>query len=163
MPPIISVVGKSDTGKTTLLEKLIPELKERGFKVATIKHNVHGFDIDTPGKDSWKHAQAGADAVVIASSDKIGIAKHTDRELTLDEITGQYLNDVDIVITEGFKQSDKPKIETHRASVANELLCSKEELIAVVTDTQLDVEGVPRFSFSEAGKLAELIVKQFLK
>lgn len=163
MPLIISVVGKSNTGKTTLLEKLIPELKKRGYKVATIKHNVHGLDIDTPGKDSWKHAQAGADAVVIASPDKIGIAKHLDKELTLDEIADQYLSDVDIVITEGFKRSDKPKIETHRHSVHSELLCSKEELIAVVTDTPLDLVGVPQLSFSETDKLANLIVKQFLQ
>lgn len=162
MPPIISVVGKSDTGKTTLLEKLIPELMKQGYKVATIKHNVHGFDIDTPGKDSWKHAQAGAYAVVIASPDKIGIAKHLDKELNLDEIAAQYLTDVDIVITEGFKRSDKPKIETYRAAVESELLCSKEELVAVVTDTTLDLKGVPQFSFFEADKLAELIVEKFL-
>lgn len=163
MLPIISVVGRSDTGKTALLVKLIPELRRRGCKVATIKHNVHGFDIDTPGKDSWKHAQAGADAVVIASPDRIAIAKHLERELTLDEIASQYLSDVDIVITEGFKKSGKPKIETHRASIGGELLCSKDELVAVVTDTQLELEDVPQFSFLEADKLAELIIEKFLQ
>ena len=84
--PMISVVGKSDTGKTTLLEKLVAELKRRGYRVATVKHDTHGFDIDQPGKDSWRHAQAGSDVVVISGPDRLALIEKREREMTLDEI-----------------------------------------------------------------------------
>jgi len=107
--PIITIIGKSGSGKTTLLEKLIPELKSRGFRVGTIKHHSHaGFDIDKPGKDSWRHAQAGSHHVVIAAPDKIASYRLLDRELTLDE-TAAPMDDVDIILTEGYRQAGKPR------------------------------------------------------
>ena len=79
--PILSIVGKSGSGKTTLLEKLIAELKRRGYRVATIKHHAHpGFEIDQPGKDTWRHAQAGSDHVVIAAPDKIASIRRLERD-----------------------------------------------------------------------------------
>jgi len=100
MIPIISIVGKSEVGKTTLLERLIAELKGRGYRIGTIKHDTHGFEIDKPGKDSWRHARAGSDAVLISSSEKLALIKRVDRERTLDELLA-YMGDVDLVLTEG--------------------------------------------------------------
>ncbi len=158
--PIISVVGKSDSGKTTLLEKLIAELKRRGYRVGTIKHDTHGFEVDKPGKDSWRHARAGSDVVVIASPDKLALIKKLERELSLDEVAS-YITDVDIILTEGYKRADKPKIEVHRRAVGGELLCSPHELLAVVTDEPLNIP-VPQFSFDETEALVDLIEKEAL-
>ena len=159
--PIVSVVGKSNVGKTTLLEKLIAELKQRGYRVGTIKHDVHGFDIDHPGKDSWRLAQAGSDAVVIASPQKLALIKRLEGELSLDEVAS-YIPDVDIILTEGYKRADKPKIEVYRQGVGDELLCSPDELIAVVTDVALDIP-VPQFDLNDVSGLADFIEEKFLK
>ena len=86
MIPIISIVGKSDSGKTTLIEKLVPELTRRGYRVATVKHDIHGFEVDREGKDSWRHKQAGAHTVVISSPQKIALIRDVEKDLTLDEI-----------------------------------------------------------------------------
>lgn len=158
--PIISVVGRSDSGKTTLLEKLIAVLKKRGYRVGTVKHDTHGFDIDHPGKDSWRHAQAGSDVVVIASPNRLALIKRLDNELTLDEVAS-YITDVDIILTEGYKRADKPKIEVHRKAVGGDLLCSPQELLAVVTDEPLNVP-VPQFSFEETEALADLLEAKVL-
>ncbi|MGB9661270.1 MAG: molybdopterin-guanine dinucleotide biosynthesis protein B [Moorellaceae bacterium] len=160
MIPIISVVGKSDSGKTTLLTKLLPELKARGYRVATIKHDTHGFDIDRPGKDTWKHAEAGADIVVISSPAKVALIEKVPRELTLDEVAARVWG-VDLIITEGYKRGDKPKIEVHRAAVGGDLLCTEEELLAVVTDEPLPV-NVPTFDWDEVAGLADLIEQKVL-
>ncbi|MBI5956955.1 MAG: molybdopterin-guanine dinucleotide biosynthesis protein B [Chloroflexi bacterium] len=159
--PIISVVGKSDSGKTTLLEKLIPELKRRGYRVATVKHDIHGFEIDREGKDTWRHARAGADAVVISSGQKLAVIKRTRRELSLDEIA-ELLPDVDIILTEGYKRGPKPKIEVSRRTVSPELLCSPEELVAIVTDQSFPID-VPQFALDDAKGLVDLLEERFLK
>jgi len=86
MVPIVSIVGKSDSGKTTLIEKLLPALTGRGYRVATVKHDVHGFEVDQEGKDSWRHKQAGAHTVVISSPNKVALIRDVERDLTLDEI-----------------------------------------------------------------------------
>lgn len=161
MPPIVSVVGKSNVGKTTLLEKLVAELKRRGRRVATVKHDVHGFDLDKPGKDSWRHAQAGADAVVISSPDKLALIKKTDHDSSLDEIARLVGDDYDIIITEGFKSRAAPKIEVHRKEVARELLSSSDELIAVATDEPLDI-AVYQTPLDDASKLADLLEETFM-
>lgn len=161
MIPIISVVGKSNVGKTTLLVKLLPELKNRGYRIATVKHDVHGFSIDQPGKDTWKHAQAGADTVVISSPRKIAIMENVEKEKTLDEIA-EKLDHIDLIITEGYKRQDKPKIEVFRSVISDTLLCEKEELFAVVTDQPLDV-GVPEFAPDDSAGIVDLIEELFLK
>jgi len=160
MIPIISVVGKSQVGKTTLLEKLIAELKRRGYRVGTIKHDTHGFEIDRPGKDSWRHAQAGSDAVLISSPDKLALIKRVDREKSLDELLA-YLGDVDLVLTEGYKSGDKPKIEVSRQAKGQELLCHEEELLALVTDQPFDLD-VPQFEHGDVKGLADLIEEEYL-
>ena len=160
MIPVISVVGKSDVGKTTLLEKLIRELKARGYRVATVKHDAHSFDIDQPGKDTWRHAQAGSDHVVIASPTRIAHIQRLERELALPEIAAT-ITDVDIILTEGYKRGPAPKIEVSRAEKGRDLLCTREELIALAADQAFDMD-VPQFGLDDAAGLVDLIEQRFL-
>lgn len=158
--PIVSVVGKSGSGKTTFLEKLLPELKRRGYRVATVKHDAHGFEVDHPGKDSWRHARAGADAVVISSPRRIALIQHLNEEMSLDEMA-HYIRGVDIVITEGYKRGDKPKIEVSRRARSTDLICNEDELIAIVTDQRFPL-NVPHFDLEDAAGVANLLIEQFL-
>lgn len=159
--PIISVVGKSGSGKTTFLEKLLPELKRRGYQVAIVKHDIHGFEIDHPGKDTWRHAQAGADAVVISSPRRIAVIQRLEEEMSLDEIAN-YVQTADIIITEGYKRGNKPKIEISRRARSTELMCHQEELIAIITDQRFHL-NVPHFDLDDATGVADLIEVKFLK
>lgn len=159
--PTLSIVGKSESGKTTLLEKLIPELKQRGFRVATIKHHFHpGFEIDHPGKDTWRHARAGSDQVIIASPDKIASIRRIDREMSLDEIVTQ-IRDVEIILTEGYKRAGKPAIEVIRKDNGLELICEPEQLVAIATDTPMDI-NIPQFGIEDAFGIVDFIVNRFL-
>ncbi len=158
--PIISVVGKSGVGKTTFLEKLIAELKRRGHRVAVVKHDVHGFEIDRPGKDSWRLAQAGSDSVVIASPRKLALIKRLDREMALGEIAA-LLTDIDIIITEGYKRGNAPKIEVSRRERGGELLCTADELVAIVSDQPFDL-NVPQFGLDDARGIVDLLERGFL-
>jgi len=161
MTQIISVVGKSQSGKTTFIEKLISELKDRGHRVGTIKHAFHGFKIDWQGKDSWRHKQAGADTVMMAGPGEIALVKDETAE-TLDHYE-KYFDDVDIVITEGFKRGNKPKIEILRAARHTEPLCTNDDkLFALVTDTAVDL-GVPKFGLDAVAEVADLIERQFIR
>jgi molybdopterin-guanine dinucleotide biosynthesis protein B len=163
MPPIISIVGKSDSGKTTLLEKLIAEIKNRGYHIGTIKHDTHGFDIDREGKDTWRHKKAGASTVAISSPTKVAIIKDIKLEETLDTIAAAYLQDVDIVFTEGYKRGNKPKVEVFRKEVHQELLCTEDDnLIAVASNQHFDLK-VPYFDINNVKGLADLIEDKFLK
>jgi molybdopterin-guanine dinucleotide biosynthesis protein B len=159
MSVIISIVGKSNSGKTTLLESLIGELKQRGYNLAVVKHSVPDFDLDRPGKDSWRFAKAGSDTVVLSSPQKMALIKKLDRETTLDDLLYLLGEDFDLVLTEGFKSSHAPKIEVHRSGLGG-LVGSPEELFALVTDEPLDV-AVPQYSPSEVKALVDLIEKRF--
>lgn len=161
MIPIICIVGRSNSGKTTLIEKLIPEFKRKGYRVGTIKHNVHGFEIDREGKDSYRHKNAGASFVLLSSREKIVMIKDLDKEYSLDELR-RFIDDVDIVLAEGFKGSSYPKIEVFREGLYKELLCSeKDNLIAIVSNAKHDL-NVPVFKWNEIKELAEFIEKKFL-
>lgn len=163
MPPILCIVGKSNSGKTTLIEKLVAELKNRGWKIGTVKHDVHGFDIDIPGKDSWRHRAAGADMVIISSPQKLALIKSVARDLTLDELVQQYFSDVDLVITEGYKKESKPKIEIHRQSISSQLLCGPgDNLRAVASDTRWEA-GVPCFDLNDYKTIADFVEGTFMK
>lgn len=167
IPPAISIVAKSGTGKTSLLEKLIAEMKRRGYRVAAVKHDAHRFDIDHEGKDSWRLTRAGADTMVITSPEKLALVKQYPpaREPSLGETVAAYCGDVDIVFSEGFKKSPLPKIEVHRRECSDVLLCRGEEndpnLIAVAADSHLAVD-VPLFDINDAQGLCDLIVKRYL-
>lgn len=163
MIPVFSIVGsESGVGKTTVLCEIIGELKQRGYKVATIKHHHRGdFEIDKPGKDTWKHAQAGADVVVISSEVKIAKIEKLEEECSLDDIVKDIKN-VDIIITEGYKGENKPKLEVIRREISEKLYSKGEELFCIVTDFSLE-NKVPQFDFGEIKEIVDLIEKKFLK
>ncbi len=159
MAPIVSIVGLSNSGKTTLLERLVSELKRRSYRVATIKHEGRGFDLDTPGKDSWRLVQAGSDMMILSSPEKLASIRKIDHDSTLQELVHLVGDSADIILTEGFKKGEAPKIEVHRTG--NELLFSPKELIAVVTEEPLDLPVWQCFP-GEVTKLADLIESTFL-
>ena len=161
MVPVISIVGRSNCGKTTYLEKLIRELKRRGYKVATVKHDVHGFDIDKPGKDTWRHAEAGADIVCISSPWKMAMIKKVDQELRLDEVV-EYIDGVDIIFTEGYKREGKRRIEVFRKEACDAPLCLPGEVLAVASDTTI-YEDVPHFDVNDAAPMADFLVQNILE
>ena len=163
MIPIISIVGKSDSGKTTLIEKLVPELVRRGYRVATVKHDVHGFEVDREGKDSWRHKQAGAHTVIISSPQKIALIRDVEKDSTLDEIRRRWVQDVDLLLSEGYKKDVQPKIEVFRKEKHKKLLCTKKDnLIAIVSNRKFNV-GVPCFHLEDMKGLSNFIEKEFLK
>ncbi len=165
--PVVSVVAKSGTGKTTLLEKLIRRLKEKGYRVGVVKHDAHRFEIDHEGKDSWRLTQAGADTMVISSPAKLAMIKqHTaDQEPGPEDILEGYFGDVDIVLTEGFKKNSFPKIEVHRSQRSDRLLCRGEahdpQLIAVASDETLELD-VPVFDINDIEAISDFIESRFL-
>jgi molybdopterin-guanine dinucleotide biosynthesis protein MobB len=160
MPVVLSVVGRSNSGKTTLLESLIPELKRRGYRVAVVKHSMRGFDLDQPGKDSWRLAEAGSDAIVLSAPQEVALIKKVGREATLEELLTIIGDDYDLILVEGFKHGNAAKIEVHR-KVLGHLVCPPEELSAVVTDEPLNV-AAPQFSVDQGVALADLIEDRFL-
>ena len=163
MIPIVSIVGKSDSGKTTFLEKLLPELTRRGYRIATVKHDVHGFEVDQEGKDSWRHKQAGAHTVVISSPKKVALIRDVKKDLTLEEIREKLIQDVDLILSEGYKKDVQPKIEIFRKAKHKELLCTNEDnLIAIVSDKKFRV-GVSCFFLDDIRGVADFIEKKYLQ
>ena len=156
MHKIISIVGKSHSGKTTLLESLITELKQRGHKVAIVKHSHHANDLDTASKDTWRFTKAGSEISAINSLDHLAIYRRTDNYFDPQEISSFVLWDYDIILTEGFKGSNYPKIEVHRAEQGKELLTDPKQLLALVTDEPLDFP-VPQFSREDIAGIADII------
>jgi len=156
--PILSIVGRSNSGKTTLLEKLIRELAARGRRVGTIKHHFHGpVEVDVPGKDSWRHKQAGARVVALSAPRTLFVLCDTPGELPLEVIAHRGLFEVDLILTEGFKSGPMPKIEVNRAAQGLPLLCGPEDqLVAVVSDREIGAP-VPRFALDEVGPLVDFI------
>lgn len=136
-------------------------LVSRGYRVATIKHHRHDQDIDVQGKDSWRHAKAGARVTVVSGANQIGLFRKTDRELPLDELL-RLVEDADIVLTEGYRQEGSVLIEISRSARSGELLCSRDELFALVTDGTHDVGDVPVFGLDDIAGLSDLIESTFL-
>lgn len=161
MIPVISFVGKSNCGKTTYLVKLIAEMKKRGYKVGVIKHDVHGFDIDRPGKDTWRHARAGADVVCISSPQKMALIQKVDKELALSEVARR-VEGVDLIFTEGYKQEGWIKVEVYRQAACAAPLCRRDELLAMVSDIRLH-EELPTFRPGAPEAMADFLVERFLK
>jgi len=159
--PIVSIVGKSQSGKTVLMEQLIAEFKKRGYKVAALKHSHGGMEIDRPGKDSWRFAQAGSDAVCVSSPDKLALIKNLNHDLNIEEIMSIVGSEFDLIIAEGFRKSKIPKIEVHRKELGDDLLCSPEELSAIVTDESLDT-AIPQLPWGDTVAVADFIEKNFV-
>ncbi|MBW1645056.1 MAG: molybdopterin-guanine dinucleotide biosynthesis protein B [Deltaproteobacteria bacterium] len=160
-PPAIAFVGSSDSGKTTLITKLIAIYSRQGLQIGAIKHHRHEFDIDREGKDSWRLARAGAASTVITSPTQTALIRKTARQLAPEEIIAAYGDDLDLVLVEGFKESRLPKIEVHRLARRPDLICrgsrNDPDLIAVASDRQWELD-VPVFSLDDSKKLAAFIL-----
>ena len=161
--PVVSVVGKSDSGKTTLMEGLIRELTARGWRVASVKHHVHEVEVDQPGKDSWRHARAGAVTSMISSPTQFAVVRRVDSERTIDDLV-EAAGDVDVVLTEGFQKAGDVRIEVLRKGRSEELISEPGKLFAVVTDCpEVVPEGVPVFGLDAHSSVAEMIEHSFLE
>lgn len=163
--PAVSFVATSGTGKTTLLEQVIAELKRRGWRVGAIKHDAHHFDIDHPGKDSHRLTAAGADTMLISSQEKLAAVKRHAQAPSVEKLIEDYFGDVDIVLTEGFKQGGLPKIEVHRSAYNRALLCRGDGndplLVAVASDEPLQLD-VPVLDLNDPAGVATFVEQRFL-
>ncbi len=153
--PVFSVVAWSGSGKTTFLEKLIPELKKRGLRVAAVKHDAHGFDIDREDKDTGRLTKAGADVTAIFCGDRAAVMEN--RPLTAEEVVGR-ITDVDVIITEGCKTGPWRKIALMRAASGKPLPAPVEECLAIVTDCEIKTDK-PLFGLDDAAGVANLIIR----
>jgi molybdopterin-guanine dinucleotide biosynthesis protein B len=153
-------VGRSNSGKTTLIERLIPELTQAGYRVATIKHAGHGFDLDTEGKDSWRHKRAGASQVVVLSKGSLAMFADVPEELPIEEVRDRFVNDsIDLIIAEGWKSEGFPKVVIVREEL-QEVNVSLEGLIAVASIKPIEAD-VPWFDRDDVQGLAKLIITRF--
>ncbi|WP_020587425.1 molybdopterin-guanine dinucleotide biosynthesis protein B [Desulfobacter curvatus] len=159
---IVLIVGKSNSGKTTLMEKLIRELSEREFRVGSVKHTHHDLNFDTQGKDSWRHKNAGAVASLVVTDTKVALVKEDTRPA--EEKIFHYLDDVDLILAEGFKTVALPKIEIFRKDSPHEApLCLDDpNLVAFVTDTDIRPKEKPCFGLEDIEPLADLVERHFL-
>lgn len=135
-PVLIAVSGVKNSGKTTLIEKIIPKLTEQGLKVATVKHDGHDFEGDVEGTDTYKHKRAGAYGTAIFSKNKFMIIK--EQKDTQENELIEYFKEADIILLEGFKNSDYPKLEIVRKGNSENSVCKKETILALVTDTVIE-------------------------
>lgn len=165
MVPFVSIVGKSGSGKTALIERLITEFKRRGYRVATVKHSpehrLEGIEIDKPGKDSWRFAQAGSDAIVFSSPDKLMFIKNVDGDSSIEEILRIIGGDFDLVLIESFKTGKAPKIEVHRKELGEDFVCPTEALSAIVSDKPLNLDK-PQLPLDDTPAIADFIEKNFV-
>lgn len=160
--PILFFVGRSNSGKTTLIERLIPELVRAGYRVATIKHAGHGFDLDTEGKDSWRHKRAGASAVIVLSKGSLAMFSDVSEQIKVEELRDRFLDhEFDLIIAEGWKSEGYPKIIVVRDQMG-EVAVSPEGLLAVVSHKPL-AAPVPRLDPDDVKGLSELIIRHFPK
>ncbi len=157
-PAVLGVVGRPNSGKTTLIEKLIPDFTRRGLRVGAVKR-VARFDIDVPGKDSWRHGQAGADAYTVASSSKLAFVARRDEEASLDEIVTRYFGGCDVVVCEGYRREAADVVEVFRSAAGYEsTVCAPGEPLALVTDADLAHEH--RFALGDTAELATFLIER---
>jgi molybdopterin-guanine dinucleotide biosynthesis protein B len=160
-PAVVHIVGKSNSGKTLLVVRLVRELRRRGYRVGTIKHASHGFDLDKRGKDSWRHFQAGSEATVVVSPRRLAMVKRTPGEPQMEEALRLAGTGCDLVLVEGYKSYPGLKIEVHRGSLGSELMTSPDGLLAVVTDGAPEV-AVPVFRPRDVTAVADLVEREVL-
>jgi molybdopterin-guanine dinucleotide biosynthesis protein B len=162
---IFCIIGKKKAGKTTFLEKLVPELQKLGLSVGAVKHDAHTFEMDVKGKDSWRLKQAGAETVVVSSPDRVAMIQTVDRERSLEELAETLFADKDVVLAEGYFNSAQPKIEVFRQEAHDHSLCGRnnqqdKKLIAMVSDQSVTVD-VPKFGLDEASEVAAHIARKY--
>ena len=164
--PVFGICGFSGAGKTTLVLDLVKRLRERGLATLVIKHDAHHLEIDHPGKDSHRLTQAGADTMLISSPEKLAVIKKHDASPPIEELIAAYFNDVDVVLTEGFKKSGLPKIEVHRRERSDSLLCRGEEhdpsLLAVASDEPLNLD-VPVLDLNSPAQVADFVEERIIR
>ena len=160
--PVVSFIGKKKSGKTTVVLGVIKELRGRGYRVAALKHDTHGFEVDVPGTDSYRFRGAGAEVVGISSPDKYVWLNTVQEERSLADLAAQIREPVDLVITEGFKKQDAPKIEVSRHARSSELVSTADELIGITSDQPFPDYPVPQFALDDFRGLADLIEQRIL-
>lgn len=156
---VFGIAGYSGSGKTTLLEKLIPALTGRGLKVSVIKHAHHGFDIDRPGKDSYRHREAGAAEVLLSCHDRWALMRERrdEGEVTLNELLAR-LAPCDLVLIEGFKQEPVPKLEVYRPENGKPpLFAERSDIVAIASDSPLDTD-LPILPLNDIGAIADFVM-----
>lgn len=160
---VFGLAGWSGSGKTTLLTHLVPALGRRGVAVSTVKHAHHAFDIDQPGKDSYRHREAGAVEVMVASDKRWALMHElrSEAELSLDRLLRQ-MSPVDLVIVEGFRHATLPKLEVHRPALGKPLLAPEDKaILAVASDLPLAGLAVPYLPLDEPEAIADFVMAYF--
>ncbi|MDH5301301.1 MAG: molybdopterin-guanine dinucleotide biosynthesis protein B [Gammaproteobacteria bacterium] len=166
-PPIVGFVAYSGSGKTTLLEKIIPLFRQQGLRVAIIKHAHHDFDIDHPGKDSYRLRHAGATQTIVASAQRWALIHENpspDAEPNLNELIKQLdERQLDLILVEGFKHESIPRIEIHRPSLGKPLLCLQDpRIIALACDERPnDAPIIPQLDVNKPNEIVEFILGYF--
>ncbi|MCI6693563.1 MAG: molybdopterin-guanine dinucleotide biosynthesis protein B [Clostridium sp.] len=160
MSKVINIVGdKSNVGKTFVMEGIIKELKRRGLSVATIKHDIHGFDIDKKGKDTYKHREAGSETVIISSPKRFALIKEVKEEIPLEKIIN-LAKDKDVILVEGYKKSTLRKIEVYKKGFSDRIISPKEKLIAIASDEDLNFEDILVVKKDDFKKIVDLILQE---
>jgi molybdopterin-guanine dinucleotide biosynthesis protein MobB len=165
LPPAVSfIAARSGAGKTTLITSLIAELKHRGYAVGAVKHGPPNFEIDRPGKDSYRFTEAGADNILVCSDNKLAFVKQYRQPPPLAELLANYFPDVDIILVEGFKQADLPRIEVYRGEHDSRLLSRGKwhdpNLLAVATDRELVID-VPQLDLNRPHIIVDFLLQSF--
>ncbi len=158
---LFGIVGYKNAGKTGLMERLVAEVTDRGISVSTLKHAHHSFDVDHPGKDSYRHRTAGAQQVLLASNTRWALMSElrSEKEPPLEDLLAR-LDPVDLVLIEGYKTGPHPKIEAHRAETGHPLLAPNDTMIrAVASDTKLDIDQ-PQFDLNNTKAIADFILAE---
>ncbi|MEO0746879.1 MAG: molybdopterin-guanine dinucleotide biosynthesis protein B [Pseudomonadota bacterium] len=158
---LYGVVGWKNAGKTGLVERLVTEVTSRGFSVSTIKHAHHTFDVDRPGKDSYRHRHAGATEVLLSSTNRFALMHELrgSEEPSLADLLAR-LSPVDLVLIEGYKRDVHPKVEAFRAETGNPLIALEDDTVkAVAADTPLDLDR-PVFDLNDTVSIAEFILAE---
>jgi len=166
MKPLVSFVGTSGCGKTTLIVKVIEELVKRGYKVSTVKHDAHDFQMDKEGKDTWKHKKAGASTVLISNKSKYAIISDVEKEKSIFELVEMLPAYTDVIIAEGFKQELQHKIEVFRRGYSRQLQCGKDpNLLAIATDWEDNeqVQGFTLLDLNNTSEIVDFIVENVIK
>ncbi len=162
MVPVLAFIGKPNCGKTTLIERLIPALVDKGLRIGTIKHHHGDIQMDTPGKDTWRHKQAGAQAALLSSPRGIGFIQDTVEDTPVEDLVSRYFQDVDLVLAEGYKWSSLSKIEVYRSTLYDEPIEEPgESLVAMVSDVEIR-QGLPWFKPDDLDSLAGFILEKIV-
>jgi len=156
--PLLSIVGFSNAGKTTLVEKLVAHLTGLGLRIATIKHSHHQPQLDRPGSDSWRHKQAGTGLSLLVGPEHLMMVADIEQELNPHLLANRYCSDFDLVLVEGYSSLAGAKIEVLRKASGTTLRCHPSELLAVVTDLPQLQAGLPHFGLDDVDGLADFVL-----